>query len=86
MRDGILGEILEACFWRGLGVAEWSGWGEENDGCHFSQECWRCGLGEISGGVLGGGLGLTGRRGNGLVERGGREAVENFRAREISST
>ena len=83
--DGILEEILEACFWA---VWEWRsgvGGGEENDESHFCWQCWRGGLGEISGGVLGGGLGLTGRRETVWGEEG-REAVENFRAREISST
>ncbi len=78
---------MEACFLSGFGVVEWRvGGGEENDESHFYQECWRCGIGEISGGVLGGGLGLTERRGNGFGGEEGREAVGSFRAREISST
>ncbi len=62
------------------------GGGEENDESHFYQECWRCGIGDVSGGVLGGGLGLTGKWGNGFGGEEGRETVESFRARETLST
>ena len=45
VRDGVLGEILEACFWSGLGVAEWSGvGGEGNDVNHFL--VWDVGVGD----------------------------------------
>ena len=75
-------EFLGACFWSGWEWRSGVGGGEENDESHFCWQCWCCGLGEISGGVLGGGLGLTGRRGNGLAERRGMEIVESFIARK----
>ncbi len=56
--------------------------GEEMTGIIFGVECWCCRTGGISDGVLGGGLGLTGRRGERFWWRGGRESVESFRARK----